>query len=150
MTGKLVHAGRAPKKKGNSEGARSGPSKSRNRSSRSISEFESLKVLQGPEKRRTLGEMNYNGCRLAESNDSFLDLEDDNPRERKLRDDGLSQVIAQRLQIEATKSGKENRERIIPRRGTRRLQGTVGNTKWQRRKTLEAICDGHRPIGWVF
>ncbi|KAL3691404.1 hypothetical protein R1sor_005055 [Riccia sorocarpa] len=50
-------------------------------------EFNSLRVSQVPEKRRALVTMDMNGCHLADSVDCFIDLEDDNQRERKLRDE---------------------------------------------------------------
>ncbi|KAL3686366.1 hypothetical protein R1sor_008940 [Riccia sorocarpa] len=50
-------------------------------------EYNSLRVSQVPEKRQALVIMDRNGCRLADNIDCFIDLEDDNQRERKLRDE---------------------------------------------------------------
>ncbi|KAL3675600.1 hypothetical protein R1sor_025548 [Riccia sorocarpa] len=84
--------GRGPKKKEGGEGKsklhRSKPGAMATRTR----EYNSLLVTVAPEKRRALGEVDWNGCRLSDSVDCFLDLEDDTHRERKLRDEGLSQI----------------------------------------------------------
>ncbi|KAL3685506.1 hypothetical protein R1sor_003528 [Riccia sorocarpa] len=51
-----------------------------------------LQSKSAAEKRRALGEVDPNGCRLSERRDSDLEMLDSVVRERKLRSDGLQQV----------------------------------------------------------
>ncbi|KAL3696843.1 hypothetical protein R1sor_010919 [Riccia sorocarpa] len=92
-----VSEGRGPKKK-DLVASRSGAGGHRSR--KKWNDWESpessgevpLQSKSAAEKRRALGELDRNGCRLSERRDAELEMLDDSFRERKLRSDGLQQV----------------------------------------------------------
>ncbi|KAL3696936.1 hypothetical protein R1sor_011012 [Riccia sorocarpa] len=61
-------------------------------------------------KRRALGGLDYNGFRLAERREVSVDSKDANGRERKLRDDGLSQVRQVLEEMRARGGSEDDKE----------------------------------------
>ncbi|KAL3681635.1 hypothetical protein R1sor_024591 [Riccia sorocarpa] len=71
-------------------------------------EFKGQEITRrAADKRRALGGLDHNGFRLAERREVSVDLEETNDRERKSRDDGLSQV-RQVLEAMRTRGSSED------------------------------------------
>ncbi|KAL3682953.1 hypothetical protein R1sor_000975 [Riccia sorocarpa] len=92
---KKLRAGRGPKQKGVGR----------------VSPSVAGDTYKAAEKRRALGSLDPNGCRLARR-ESSQDTEDEGRRERKLRDDGLSQIRQVREVIRLAEIGAEQELKV--------------------------------------